>query len=287
MLESSKDRCHVHMYTETGGHTHLHFWCEYYRPYRVYYPRAKYIKGEEICLECCVPWNGVMYRASFQCARERTPAITKQQIIDLFRWLYGIETKRNAQKKTTKKSKERDDIHRTDIWTSSGLLQDNTKREEVNIIAEEVGKECTGIIPTIDDYGGRRLPGLPEASVQNYPIIMSGEITCSTMSPVRSESEIPGDQRPEVGIVPSLQEQDMREVHDDSFYATTVHSCITCKCGTKVWYGCGVKQLTRPKYCPKCEKIETIKIAERYQGSVDAYELQRIIDWELRRSLNR
>jgi hypothetical protein len=79
----------------------------------------------------------------------------------------------------------------------------------------------------------------------------------------------------------------MKEVHDESYYATTVHSCITCKCGTKVWYGCGVKQLTRPKYCPDCEKAEAIKIAVRYEGSVDAYELQRITDWELRRSLNR
>jgi hypothetical protein len=52
---------------------------------------------------------------------------------------------------------------------------------------------------------------------------------------------------------------------DASYHDTTCHASITCKCGKKVWYGCGKKQTTRPIYCNSCTQLELQKLKSNTQ----------------------
>jgi hypothetical protein len=130
---------------------------------------------------------------------------------------------------------------------------------------------------------------LPE-DVLVRPVLreMHGENNDTSLQAVWSESDVSLDREQSVGIMPNMQRKViMKEEYDQSYDETTAHAKITCKCGTAVWYGCGVKQLTRPKYCTACEKIERRRITESYKDKVDSHELHRILEWELRRGINR
>jgi hypothetical protein len=221
------------------------------------------------------------------------PSKQQQHFKDLFGWLYGnqTETRRSTKTKTPKTSKERKDHNRAIGGETTGLLQDNPKRAEVECPPEQVeqskGEQRTGH----DTCGteGRGLQGMSEAAIMQQIVRdVFGKDDGTPMQNVRSEDNVQvGRQRP-VGNMPLVQgETEMKEEYDKSYDQTTAHSCITCKCGTKVWYGCGVKQTTRPKYCMLCEKKERARITASYQGKVDHHELSRIIEWEVRRSINR
>lgn len=300
-----------------GGRDHIEFWCSMFHPYQFYYPKEPYMKGEKLCNNCCIEEGGIIYRAPFDCKHIQTPTYlarfciergdlsffrshpadipkkTQQQFKDLFGWLNGdkTETRRNTKTKAPKASKERKDIHGSNDRETSGLVQDNSKREEVEQPEEEIrqsqGEQGNIPDPTISNGGG--LQGVSEAALMQQIVRdVFGEGDGAPVQSMWSEGNVQVDRKYRVGDMPIVQgETKMKEEYDDSYDQTTAHSCITCKCGTKVWYGCGVKQLTRPKYCKACEKKERERIIASYKDKVDSHELHRIIEWELRRGINR
>lgn len=79
-------------------------------------------------------------------------------------------------------------------------------------------------------------------------------------------------------------EKDTRAEYEESYFLTTAHAVITCKCGKQVWYGCGVNQKTRPVYCKECTKLELHKIKSHHHvQSVDGVEDTKIIMQHFRR----
>ena len=219
------------------------------------------------------------------------PAKQRQHFKDLFGWLNGdqVETRRSTKEKAPKKIKDRANLHGSIKGEVAGILQDNAKREEIKQPAQEAGETAIeqGTQPGGSSCEGR-LQGLRELPVRlPEPDGLSQAIYCPSVPAVRTESAPTDNTRSAVENVSHLQEQAMKEEYDESYEQTTAHSCITCKCGTKVWYGCGVKQLTRPKYCRACEKKERSRITASYQGKVDNQELYRILEWETRRGINK
>jgi len=306
----------VHMMCEAGMY-HLHFWCDLYSPHRIWYPKEEYCKGEEICKGCGILDEGVMYRASFQCTREATPTYLsrfdvprgsggffnshpadipmkeQKKIADLFGWLYGreIKAKRKHAKKVIEASEERTDIHGAEGGTPTGLVHENPVGKELGEPEAPTGSsevksrfELTfGSIPPIADG----VPKVSEGAVRNNDPPLHGAIPYPQMSEMRSTDNVQDNRKPVVACVRAVFEPAMKEEYDASYKETTAHACITCKCGKKVWYGCAKRHLTRPKYCDTCTRTEAVKITSRYEGSVDAAELQRIMDWELRRVITR
>jgi len=308
----------VHLVTHNGD-DHLEFWCRLYDPYKLYYPKETYNKGEKPCIHCCMMRDGIIYRAPFSCERTRSPMYISgvcdyrgdrffnasysvspsaaKRFSDLFGWLYGdkIKTKRKPKEKTAKKNEKRNDSHGSDGGTASGFLQDNSEPEKVRTVAtpsesQTVECECTG-----EHRNNGRLQKLSELPVRIFPFNVLETVYDPQVQPVRSESEIPVDRERSMVALPGMREVQtkqgvakiMNEEYDASYELTTAHACITCKCGTKVWYGCGIKQKTRPKYCSICEKTETKRIVSTYKEKVDRYELQRILDFELRREITK
>jgi hypothetical protein len=77
---------------------------------------------------------------------------------------------------------------------------------------------------------------------------------------------------------------------DESYHETTCHASITCKCGKKVWYGCGKKQTTRPIYCGECtykelQKLKKNKSFELSDKLISDKTDQQIIMFFLRRPI--
>lgn len=306
----------VHMMCE-GGVYHLHFWCILYKPHRIWYPKETYNKGEEICKGCCMLVNDVAYRADFQCTREPTttylsrfavprgtggffnshpadiPVKEQKKIADLFGWLHGgeIKAERKHAKKTVKASKERTDIHGTEEGTLTRVFYENPVAEKLGEPEAQVGTpevksrfELTfGSLPPV----ANGMPKVSEGTVRGNNTPVHGTIPDKAMPEVRSADNVQSDRKQPVACVRAVFEPSMKEEYDPSYKETTAHACITCKCGTKVWYGCAKRHLTRPKYCASCTRTEAVKVASRYEGSVDAAELQRIMDWELRRVITR
>jgi hypothetical protein len=58
---------------------------------------------------------------------------------------------------------------------------------------------------------------------------------------------------------------DRKQEYDVSYDGTTCHASITCKCGIKVWYGCGANDTTRPIFCRDCTKKELDKLKRNTQ----------------------
>ena len=54
----------------------------------------------------------------------------------------------------------------------------------------------------------------------------------------------------------------MKDEFHPSYKESSIHACITCKCGKKVWYGCGNKHTHRPMFCHDC----TVKEIERIRS---------------------
>jgi hypothetical protein len=83
---------------------------------------------------------------------------------------------------------------------------------------------------------------------------------------------------------------DRNEEHDESYYATSCRACIICKCGVRVWYGCGKEQTTRPIYCRKCTKRELEKLKRNTQFEIEGTMIsdktdEQIIMFYLRRAI--
>jgi len=81
-----------------------------------------------------------------------------------------------------------------------------------------------------------------------------------------------------------------QEEKDDSYNHTSCHACIICKCGKRVWYGCGKKQTTRPIYCKSCTAIELEKLKrncqfEMSESSISDKTDEQIIMFYLRRPI--
>ena len=77
---------------------------------------------------------------------------------------------------------------------------------------------------------------------------------------------------------------------DPSFHETTCHASITCKCGRKVWYGCGKAQTTRPMYCAMCTQKELQKLKSNMQFELSYAKIsdktdEQIITFYLRRAI--
>jgi hypothetical protein len=292
-----------------------------YHPYQFYYPKETYTKGEKPCIQCCIAEDGIIYRAPFSCKKIKTPthlarfciargdppmfrshpadipSKVEKQFSELFGWLNDdkAETKRSTKEKAPAKSKSRKDHNGSGGRPLTKIFYDDPKRDEVGTAPEKVEQpqgEPEGIRCNADDPESRGLPGVSEdiehTSVQQVVRSVFGEDSGGTLSPVRDESDASLDREPTVGTLPNVPRKDkMTEEYDPSYEQTTAHACITCKCGVKVWYGCGVKQLTRPKYCTVCERKERNKIIASYKDKVDSHELHRILEWELRRGINR
>jgi hypothetical protein len=56
-----------------------------------------------------------------------------------------------------------------------------------------------------------------------------------------------------------------KEEFDVSYDGTTCHAAIICKCGIRVWYGCGKNDTTRPIYCRTCTQRELEKLKKNKQ----------------------
>ena len=71
----------------------------------------------------------------------------------------------------------------------------------------------------------------------------------------------------------------MIEYNDKSYNACKNHTCITCKCGTVVWYGYSKLFNKRPKYCSICSDIteRNIRLSAR-QSEPDEQLAARIED---------
>jgi DNA modification methylase len=202
-----------------------------------------------------------------------------------------IKSKRQPKKETVEASTERKDTDRADVGSPTRIFYDDPKREIVESPAPETRQPQgePGVVrydTSIPESG--RLQGVPE-DVLVRPILREMHRTDNgeQVQPVRAKDDVSLDREQPVGIMPNVQRKTMKEEYDKSYDETTAHAKITCKCGTAVWYGCGVKQLTRPKYCAACEKIERRRITESYKDKVDSHELHRILEWELRRGINR
>jgi hypothetical protein len=313
MKPDGKDDCFVAM-GFSDGKEHLTFWCPNYNPYRVYLPKEQYFKGEETCLGCSLPDRGVMYRAMFQCSRVASPMLLTgyayergnrfwnishgvprgaeaRMLTDMMEWLNGRESKakRKPAKKTSKASKERDDIHGTDYRTPAGLLQDNPVRTEVVVVAQEIrqsqGEQGNDSISRTPEGGG--LQGMPEGNgVRQELRVLHGTNNGASLQAVWTESNVPMDREHPVDCLRAVYEPAMSVEYDESYNHTTVHACITCKCGKKVWYGCGKKQLTRPKFCKACTEVEMNKLKE-HLPHLDDLRMQEIFIKELRREILR
>jgi len=281
----------IHMRLDDGRH-HLHFWCDCYDPFRIHYPKEKYIKGEEVCNRCIVPANRMIFRADFQCERERTSAITKQEVKELFGWLYGGESKakRKHAKKVIEASKERTDIHGTEDGTLTRVFYENPVAEKLGEPEAQAGTpevksrfELTfGSLPPITNG----LSKMSERTMRDNDTPLHGKIYDSQVPEVRSTNNVQIDRNNPVGCVRAVFEPSMSEEYDTSYTETSSHACITCKCGKKVWYGCGKKQTTRPKYCRSCTEIEMSKLKE-HLPNVDTIRMHEIYIKELRREIIR
>jgi len=222
---------------------------------------------------------------------------------DLFGWLNGgeSETPRKRKKKVTEASTERTDIHGTESGTLTRVFYENSESAEIRELEEEIGSpevepECAGASGS--DGGLSGMSG--ETNMQPAIICLPLPLDGSPMQPVRSESTLQDHNGDSLDIVPDLlvaevrkkpsecvravYEPSMREEYDPSYAETTLHACITCMCGKKVWYGYGVQHYSRPKYCKSCEDEQRRIITERYG---DRHDLQAILDFELRRVINK
>jgi hypothetical protein len=221
------------------------------------------------------------------------PVKEQKKIADLFGWLHGgeIKAERKHAKKTVKASKERTDIHGTKDGTLTRVFYENPVAEKLGEPEAQVGTpevksrfELTfGSLPPV----ANGMPKVSEGTVRGNNTPVHGTIPDKAMPEVRSADNVQSDRKQPVACVRAVFEPSMKEEYDPSYKETTAHACITCKCGTKVWYGCAKRHLTRPKYCASCTRTEVVKIASRYERTVDAAELQRIMDWELRRVITR
>ena len=313
MKPEGRDDCFVRM-GFSDGNEHLIFWCPEYNPYRVHLPKEPYHKGEEICLGCCLPDRGVMYRAMFQCSRTSSPMVLTgyayergdrfwnishgvphgadaRMLTDMMEWLNGRESKakRKLSKKTSKASKERDDLHGTDYRTPARLLQDNSLGEKIFVVAQETGQpqgeQGIGTVTSTPEGGG--LQGMPEGTdVRQELRVLHGKNNGASLQAVWTESNVPMDREHPVDCLRAVFEPAMSVEYDESYNHTTAHACITCKCGKKVWYGCGKKQFTRPKYCKACTEVEMNKLKE-HLPHLDNLRMQEIFIKELRREIVR
>ena len=74
----------------------------------------------------------------------------------------------------------------------------------------------------------------------------------------------------------------MTEEFDPTYKETSLHACITCRCGTKVWYGYGIQHKTRPKYCKTCERLIAMRFFTAFGGKPTSQDLQEFIESDLR-----
>jgi len=68
-----------------------------------------------------------------------------------------------------------------------------------------------------------------------------------------------------------------------SYADTSMHACITCKCGRKVWYGCGTRHTHRPMYCKDCTVDELRKLRRVKATQVGHFTDAQIIETYLSR----
>lgn len=258
----------------------FHFWCDAYAPLRIYYPDRKYIKGACLCKGCAIKRKGIMYWTGFTCTRERTSKPTTDQLKEMFGWMYGKETKRTPKSKVARKSKKSDDRHETNIRISIGTAEEKSESAKERVPAPEIKPGETGTSGNPDG-----LPQLPQEPMWVIAPDVSGTITDSTLQEMWIEGDLQSDKRT-LGVLPGVQT--MKDEFDESYELTTMHACITCSCGRKVWYGCGEKQETRPKYCKECTKKVILRLEnmkERLLQTMGVGEFDMLVVRETRRYL--
>ena len=254
----------------------FHIWCDLYTPIRIRYPNRKYLKGEELCKGCAIRRGGILYRASFSCVRERTSKPTYDQLKQMFGWMYGEETKRITKSKVSRKSKKNADDHKSDLRIVIGAAEEKPESTEKRSPASKV--EQGEPKPASNPDGLQQLPAEPMWIIA--PDVPNA-IADIALQEMWIEGDLQSDKRG-LGVLPgvSTMTSKMTDEYDNSFEETSVHACITCACGRKVWYGCGAKQESRPKYCRRrTEKVEMRmdSMRERLLATIDESEYNLLV----------
>ena len=253
----------------------IHIWCYCYKPLKMYYPGEKYLHGEITCRGCAIRRGGILYRANFSCKRERTSKPTDDQLKTMFRWMYGKETRRDTKSKVVCKSKKSDDRNEADLWETNRFPKEKSEPEKERISAQTITAKAT-----ITDNPTNGLQQLPEKPMWVIAPDVPGTITDSTLQEMWCSGNLQNDKRtlcvlPGVQTMKALSDEALSDEYDPSYETTTMHAVITCSCGRKVWYGCGARQETRPKYCKACTakevgKVETMREKMKSDGMSDA-----------------
>lgn len=77
-----------------------------------------------------------------------------------------------------------------------------------------------------------------------------------------------------------------KEEFDVSYKGTSCHASITCKCGIRVWYGCGKNDTTRPIFCRECTKKELDKLKNNPPFTPSGKSDTQMIVFYLRRAIS-